>query len=207
MVITSGNVALMADPESLKPTADRFVEATLELIAEQGGSLNVNLREVARRIGCAHTNVYNYFDSFDDLLWTAFRRVLDDYSDHFTHGLDKSLSRDEYLHRLIGNLVAYPQRNPGFYRFIGSDPISAGVFPADILATVVEMKRQLFEAFRHCAPGTDTAAVDEACDIVYAYIDGETFNLINQRVVPGEDIAGRMLNNAIRLFRLLTKEK
>ena len=205
MVITSGNVALMADPESLKPTADRFVEATLELIAEQGGSLNVNLREVARRIGCAHTNVYNYFDSFDDLLWTAFRRVLDDYGARLFGNLNDSLQRDEYLLRIVTNLVTYPQQDPGWYRFIGSDPIGAVDFPSDILDKVVEMKQQLFAVFRNCAPDVDQAVVDEACDVVYAYIDGETFNLINQRVVPGEDVAGRIVGNAIRVFRLLTR--
>ena len=197
----------MTGRPSLRPTADRFVETTLELISESGGSLGVNLREIARRMGCAHTNVYNYYDSFDDLLWSAFRRVLDDYSDFWARDLDESLARDEYLRRLITNLVAYPQQHPGLYRFIGSDPISAGDFPDDILDTVVAMKQQLFAAFRNCAPGTDVTVVDEACNIVYAYIDGETFNLINERVVPGEDVAGRTVGNAIRLFGLLTEQK
>lgn len=195
---------MVGDP-SPRPTAERFIDTTLELIAEKGGSQGVNLREVARRMGCAHTNVYNYFDSFDDLLWSAFRRVLDDYGAHWMYGLDEAQTPDNHLILLVTNLVTYPQRNPGLYRFIGSDPISAGEFPADILATVVEMKQQLFAAFRHCAPEVDHAVVDEACDIVYAYIDGETFNLINQRVVPGEDVAGRIVDNAIRLFHLLTR--
>ncbi len=130
-------------------------------------------------------------------------KLLDDYAAYWTQDLDESLARDEYLRRLITNLVGYPQQNPGLYRFIGSDPVSAGDFPADILATVVEMKEQLFAAFRICAPDTDPTVVDEACNIVYAYIDGETFNLINQRVVPGEDVAGRIVGNAVRLFTLL----
>ena len=33
------------------PMADEFVTVTLELIEEQGGSHDVNLREVARRVG------------------------------------------------------------------------------------------------------------------------------------------------------------
>ena len=195
----------MTGAESPRPTSDRFVDTTLELIAEKGGSQGVNLREVARRLGCAHTNVYNYFDSFDDLLWTAFRRVLNDYGSRLFGNLGESLPSDEYLLRIVTNLVTYPQQNPGWYRFIGSDPLGTADFPSDILDIVVEMKAQLFAAFRNCAPEVDHAVVDEACDIVYAYIDGETFNLINQRVVPGEDIAGRIVGNAIRLFHLLTR--
>ena len=196
----------MAKQHRTRLTADRYVDETLVLIAEKGGSLDVNLREVSRRLGCAHTNVYNYFTSFDDLLWTAFRRVLDDYNAYWGRNLDDSLPSKEYLQRLVTNLVNYPQQNPGWYRFIGSDPITAGDFPTDILDTVVAMKQQLFAAFRTCAPETDSAITDEACNIVYAYIDGETFNLINQRVVPGEDIAGRIVGNAVRLFNLLTNE-
>ena len=187
-----------------RPTADRFVDTTLELIAERGGSQEVNLREVARRMGCAHTNVYNYFASFDELLWAAFRRVLEDYEDHLFSGVDDSLIGDELLERLIASLVAYPQHNPGWYRFIGSDPISADEFPDDVLDKVFQMKQRLFDAFRRCAPGTDPTVTDETCNIIYAYIDGETFNLINERVVPGEDVAGRIVSNSLRLFEVLT---
>lgn len=186
------------------PTAKRFIDTTLELIAEKGGSQGVNLREVARRMGCAHTNVYNYFSSFDELLWATFRRVLDDYEGHLFSGADDSLTGDELLEKLITSLVDYPQQHPGWYRFIGSDPISAGDFPADILDKVVEMKQRLLATFRRCAPITDPAVSDEACNIIYAYIDGETFNLINERVVPGEDVAGRIVSNSLRLFEVLT---
>ena len=185
-------------------TAERYVEATLAVIAEKGGSQDVGLREISRRIGCAHTNVYNYFAGLDDLLWGAFRQVLDDYGTFLFSGLDDTLSPDEWLHQLVRKLVAYPQENPGLYRFIGTDPLSE--IPTDILDTVVAMKQRLFEAFRRGAPNVDPAVVDEASNIVYAYIDGETFNLINERVVPGEDVGGRIVGNAIRLFGLLTKD-
>ena len=183
-------------------TAERYLEETLTLIAEKGGSQDVGLREISRRIGCAHTNVYNYYAGLDDLLWAAFRQVLDDYDSFLFGDLDDTLSPEESLRRLVTNLVAYPQQNPGLYRFIGADPIAD--IPADVLDTVVVMKRRLIEAFRRAAPDVPAAAVEEAGTIVYAYIDGETFNLINERVVPGENVAGRIVGNAVRLFALLT---
>ena len=184
-------------------TAERFIETTLELIAESGGSTQVNLRQIARRVGCAHTNVYNHFSSFEDLLWAAFRRVLEDYARYLLHDLDAGLETDEYLRRLITNLVTYPQNKPGHYRFIGSDPVGPGGFPDDILETVSVLKTQLIDAFQAAAPWADPAAAEEACNIIYAYIDGETFNVINDRIVPGEDIRGRIVANALRLFSLL----
>jgi len=36
------------------------------------------------------------------------------------------------------------------------------------------------------------------------YLDGEVFNLINGHFLPGEDIAGRVIDNIECLFELLT---
>ena len=52
-------------------------------------------------------------------------------------------------------------------------------------------------------PSTEPAEAQAAADIVLAYIDGETLNLINGRAVPGEDLQGRVVGNALRLFGLL----
>ena len=187
-------------------TADRLVDATVDLIAERGGSQDVNLREIARRVGCAHTNVYNYFTSFDDLLWAAFRRTLRRYAERIVDGLDDSMTQLEYFRRLVTNLATFPQENPGLYRFIGSDPIDVDAIPEDILATVSRVKDWLFEAF--VAVSGSRIGPHEAqdfCNITYGYIDGETFNYINGRVVPGEDIPGRIVKNSVRLFTVLTR--
>jgi AcrR family transcriptional regulator len=188
------------------PTGERFVEMTLALIAENGGSQDVNLREISRRVGCAHTNLYNYYPTYQDLLWEAFRRVLVEYGECVVDGLDDSLGPDEYLHRLITNLACYPEQHPGLYRFIASDPINIEELPGDILGAVAQMKVWLTKTF---AAVSGAATVEEsriASDIVLAYIDGETLNLINGRVVPGEDVRGRIVVNALRLFQLLIGE-
>lgn len=195
----------MVKTQRTGPTAARFVEETVALIAEKGGSRDVNLREVSRRVGCAHTNVYNYFASFDDLLWEAFRRVLRAYGDAMTRGLDESLTPIDYFRQLVTNLASFPQENPGLYRFIGSDPLDVEDIPGDILATVTHLKTWMLDTFKAVSEGrlSDEEA-EEFCNITYAYVDGETFNLINGRVVPGEDIPSRIVENAVRLFRVLT---
>jgi AcrR family transcriptional regulator len=188
------------------PTAERFVEETLSLIAERGGSHGVNLREVSRRVGCAHTNVYNYYASFDDLLWAAFRRTLRIYGEYLVNDLHDSLQPLEYFRRLVSNLVAFPLQNPGLYRFIASDPIDVEQIPRDVLETVSRMKRWLFETLEACAAGVGASEAEESGNIILAYIDGETLNLINGRVIAGEDVRGRVVDNALRLFALLTRD-
>ncbi len=189
-----------------KPTAERFVTTTLELIEEQGGSLSVNLRQISRRMGCAHTNVYNYFETYQDLLWEAFRRGLDAYGEYLVHDLSEDLDADEYLRRVIANLATFPEEHPGLYRLIGSDPIEVEEIPEDILEYVTGMKEWLATAFRAAGgPGLDEAEAAQACDIVLSYIDGETLNLLNGREIPSEDLRGRIIGNAEKLVALLTK--
>lgn len=190
-------------PPSRGLSADRFIDATLELIAEEGGSIGVNLRAISRRLGCAHTNAYNYFDSYGDLLWGAFRRALRIYGEYLIHDLDRDLESREYLQRTLVNLATFPQQNPGLYRFIASDPIDLASIPGDVMETVTAMKQWLADVVAVAAPGTDPSEAREAADVVLAYIDGETLNLINGRAIPDEDLEGRVVANAVRLFDLL----
>jgi len=194
---------MLRDPGA--DTGQRLVEATLELIAEGGGSLGVNLRGISRRVGCAHTNVYNYFDSFQSLLWAAFRRALRIYGEHLTRGLDTTMPAGVYLETVVSNLASFPRENPGLYRFIGSDPIEPGTLPGDVMDTVVAMKRWFSLVVAAAAgPSVDPTSAGSAADIVLAYIDGETLNLINGRSIPDEDLGSRVVTNALRLFDLLT---
>ena len=203
--MTTGNLT-PSTPLSKGLSADRFIDATLELIAEEGGSIGVNLRAVSRRLGCAHTNVYNYFDSYGELLWGAFRRSLRVYGQYLIHDLDRDLEPREYLQRTLVNLATFPQQNPGLYRFIASDPIDLASIPGDLMETVTAMKQWLADVVAAAAPGTDHARAREAANVMLAYIDGETLNLINGRAIPDEDLEGRVVANAFRLFDLLMGE-
>jgi len=197
----------MAKPPRTGPTAERFVTTTLSLIAAEGGSQNVNLRQVSREMGCAHTNVYNYFASYEDLLWVSFHRTLHLYGEYLVRDLDDSLDPQEYLRRLVSNLATFPEANPGLYRFIASDPIDLDRIPDHTLELVATMKTWLSEVLTSVvAPDIDADEAESVANIVLAYIDGETLNLINDRVVPGEDVRGRIVENALRLFRVLSED-
>lgn len=189
-------------------TAERYIETTLKLVTEQGGSSQVNLREISRRIGCAHTNAYNYFESREDLLWYAMRRVLQQYGDAMASGLDESESPSSNFRRLMRNMVEWSINNPGLHRFISSDPIKPEEIPQDIINNVSTMKEWITQTLKALADNQiDGEGLRDLVDIMLGYLDGEVFNLINGRVLPGEDIAGRVINNLERLFSLLTATK
>ena len=183
------------------------METTLELIAEEGGSLNVNLRQISRRMGFAHTNLYNYFDSYQDLMWAAFRRALDIYARYLIKDLRPDMSPEDYVHQVLSNLAFFPQEHTGLSRLVGSDPIDVEEIPDDILHSVTHMKGWLSEVLAAASGATlDAEEAASAADIVLAYIDGETLNLINGRVIPTEDLQGRIVSNAMRLFTLLAED-
>ncbi len=197
----------MAKRNSKGPSRERFIEETLTLIAEKGGSRDVNLREISRRVGCAHTNAYNYFNNMDDLLWETFRRALHLYAEGITDGLDDRLSGYKYFDRLIRNMVGFAVDNPGLYRFIGSDPLNPETIPKDIIETITGLKLFYLKVFRALGRGTITAKkADQAGNTILSYMDGEIFNLINGRYLPDDQIQGRIVGNIHNLFTLLTSK-
>ncbi len=187
------------------PTADRYIEGTLALIAERGGSTQVNLREISRRIGCAHTNAYNYFEGLEDLLQHAFRQVIRQYGEAITSGLDGNLSGHAFFRRMVRNMIEWSIQNPGLHRFISSDPLDPEQLPNDILETVIRMKKWIAQVLEVLAcERLNEQGLTRMVDVILGYLDGEVFNLINGRFLPGEDIAGRVIDNIERLFELLT---
>jgi AcrR family transcriptional regulator len=195
----------MSRRTSTGPTTQRFVEETLGLIAEKGGSRDVNLREVCRRVGCAHTNAYNYFGSFQDLLWATFGEGLDRYAQAIGAGLDQPLGPRDWYRQLITNLVEFAVHNPGLHRFLGSDPLPLDSIPDELLAAIDRLKGSFVTSIAAlCGPRLDAREVQEMAAILLTYLDGETLNLINGRFLPGEDIVARVVDNAERLFTLLS---
>ncbi|MDJ0768211.1 MAG: TetR/AcrR family transcriptional regulator [Ilumatobacter sp.] len=185
-------------------TAERFVDVTLELIEEQGGSQNLSLREVARRVGCAPTNVYNYFDGLPGLLWEALRRAVIHYAHAVANGLDDDAPPLDFLRHVVANLITYAREHPGLYRFISWDPINDGTYSDEVIQTVVALNEWFVDVIVACAPETDRDVAQNAFYVIDAYISGESANLVTNRALPGADIATRMLDNALRLFTSLT---
>ncbi len=184
---------------------ERYIQETLDLIAEKGGSMDVNLREVSRRIGCAHTNAYNYFDSFDDLLWEAYRSGLRTYGEFIVDGLSDDLSGEAYFERMMRNMFEFGLENPGLHRFISSDPFSPEDIPGDIIECVIDMKAWFNQAvFTLCMGRVTKEEANSIGDILLGYMDGELFNIINGRVLPNEEARDRVLGNLDTLFVLLT---
>jgi len=106
------------------------------------------------------------------------------------------------------NMVEWPIQNPGLHRLISSDPLNPEQIPQDIIDTVTIMKEWIAQVLKALSSDRINGQnLVDLVDIMLGYLDGEIFNLINGRVLPGEDIAGRVINNLERLYTLLTAKK
>ena len=113
------------------PTSERLIEITVNLIDENGGLQGVNLRKIAKLAGCAHTNVYNYFQNFEGLLWAALERILKrwlQYTEEQEQG-SPDLEPDTFLARAIASQLDFALEHSGWYRFIWLEPLSGSPPP------------------------------------------------------------------------------
>lgn len=195
----------MTEKKRSNPISGQFVDETLNLIEEKGGSHDVNLREVSRRVGCAHTNAYNYFGSFEGLLWASYRKAIRIYDEYLTNNLDISDSDFSSLSLLIERLAKFPMDHPGLYRFIGSDPLAIENMPPDVIEAISELKERFIQGIMKLNnPVMSHSDAADIASIIIAYISGESFDVINGRVLPEEDLPGRIVRNALRLYGCLS---
>ena len=186
-------------------TAHRFVESTVKLIAEREGSHDVNLRNIAREVGCAHTNVYNYFNGVDELMWKAMESVLFKLGEYLQQDLSDSLPPKDYLEQLMTNYVEFAEEQPGFFRFISTDPLVSSEIPEniqEIIQSLVDFFNRVFQQLSEDKLDHPKAA--EVGSIILAYLEGDLLDMINGRYFPGDDIRGRVVRNSLHLYELLT---
>jgi AcrR family transcriptional regulator len=186
-------------------TYTKYIEAMLETISEKGGLTGVNLRMVSKKIGCAHTNAYNYFDGYDGLIFAAYDRALVLYGLSVIKGLDEIEDGGEYFITFIKNIITFAIENPGYYRFIGSDSFDIENLSIETIQKAIELKTFFLDVFYSVTkPLLDKKEADENANILMSYIDGELFNIINKRAFPDDDTANRMIFNTIKLVKLFT---
>jgi AcrR family transcriptional regulator len=200
------------------PGKERFVAMTLEMLDEGVGARELNLRTIARRLGCAHTNAYNYFASLEDLLWWSLREALE----RMVNGgsLPDSDESRRYLSVPRDPLRAYidfAMNHPEWYRLVWMVPLN-GPPPPEVLAYLPVPGRMLVEwledylgrkAGASVVQGANTTAgregeVEACARILHRYIHGELAILTTGRLLdPVDQFRRKLVENTDRLFRQL----
>lgn len=188
-----------------QPNRERLIDATLELIIANGGCRGVNLRQVAAKVGCAHTNAYNWFDSLEDLYWAALRRAVELQHADTVARLQAPEAAQAPLRCFLESQVLFAQENPGLYRLFWLEPLS-GTPPAEVLMFLGEMRglwmSHLGARLAELNSRTDPAWAGQ---IIHGYVHGEICKLIGrQAFVPvTTDDRARIVGNTLTLIDLV----
>jgi AcrR family transcriptional regulator len=189
--------------------ARQYVDAALAHIDKSGGAGGLNLRELSRTIGCAHTNAYNYFASSDELVWHSLVGALARLMQYTLDAMAQvGADPGPRLEAFVGSQVEFAMAHPGWYRLIWLDPLPGTPPPA--LVSALNEPRMLFAEIiaKLAPPALGEGQARHIADILHNYLHGALSKLVAERLPSGipSSPAADIVADAGLLLGLLAKE-
>jgi AcrR family transcriptional regulator len=186
-------------------TAERLLDVTLELIDKRGSSRGVNLREIAKRAGCAHTNAYNYFYNLEELFWYALARLLKRMEKYMVEKVGLVYDSNQYFEKFILGQIDFAFEHPGWYRFIWLEHIS-GSPPRVVMQYWEKLQADfILVIFALSKKRLSQAQSESVAEIIRGYIHGEICSLLSGKNYRSdrEHIQSRIIKNAETMLEAL----
>jgi AcrR family transcriptional regulator len=184
-----------------------IIKTTLGLIEENGGIKDVNLRGIAKRIGCNHTNMYNYFDSLDEIFWEALVQVLLNMIDYVDANLEGELDPEYRFYLMISNIIDFTMEHPGWFRLIWLEPLRGE--PSSEVINILYKPGESLNA--EIIKGSNNMLSQEKAssisNIIHGYVHGELCKWLNNRsfINSKEEMKKLIIFNVKQLYQLLSK--
>lgn len=163
-----------------KITGEQVISTTLELIKAKEGLSQVNLREIARQLGCAHTNLYNYFSSLEEVLWRAHQEVQLRLLNYVTDNLE-NIQTNLRLEYISARFIEFYLENKGWFKLLWFEK-----FDQDRPKENIEITVKVVDAFIDILSETyGNQITKEDCryilHTVHCYLNGEISIYISGR--------------------------
>lgn len=189
-----------------KLSKEKILETALELIDEKGGYSEVNFREIARRLGCAHTSLYHFYESYPRLLLAALEEIRRRMSAEVLRDKDNREEPNHFL-RHVSALVDFNLRHKGWYRFLWMDshPLSM----EEIVSMDERPERIFITELTALSHGRlDEVSAGRLLGILHAYFHGEFVKFLGGRSAIGEekDLKRILMENLRFMYETLVKE-
>lgn len=213
MVITAGNIIVEVRKSKKNISKDQVIETAVELIKDKQDTRSVNLREIARVLGCAHTNLYNYFPSFNDLLWEVHIAIQARFIEEVSLRLTKIQDAELRLQCFFATFIDIYLSHIGWFRLEWFDYIGENRPERNKTATekmvyqLVDILTDIWIDLYHDAP--DRKKMNRILHNVHCYIIGEVSNFINgRRLIHDEtELKNYVLSTSISIFKLCLREE
>ncbi|MGM0508920.1 MAG: TetR/AcrR family transcriptional regulator [Fusobacteriota bacterium] len=184
-----------------KDTKTKILEVTLEIIDETQDIREVSLRKIARRLDIAHTSIYNYFDSLNDLYLKCVDVAIIKGGEYVKSKMDNS---SQPLYTFFEAQFDFAIMHPGWYKFIWIANIAGK--ENKVYRTNIEEPRRIFVdvVFRP----DDKLSEDSKyhlVDILHGYFHGDIVKYITGRlhIDDGDEAKKHILDNTMELYNML----
>lgn len=207
MVITAGNRNGAENVKKNKNTISKeiIVDTALRLIEERGGSKGVTLRDIAKELGCAHTNLYNYHDSLDEIFWEAIAKVLIKEIDFLSDALNSKAKNEEKLNKCLECLVDFSMKYPGWFKLVWLDSLS-GQPSAEVNKIIMKPGEGFIELIMETSSSLSKDEAATVANILHSYLHGELCKWVNGRsFISDEEIRKEIITNLKNIYKALTK--
>lgn len=189
-------------------TKEQIIETALDLLKDKSNIRSVNLRHIARVLGCAHTNLYNYFPSFNDLLWEAHMEIENKFIEKIAMELEGVKDNKMKLHHFYFSLSELYLDNKGWFRLAWLDyiddvrPEKHKISTNKVVNTMVEMLGDIWSGIYPNVP--DKERIHCVLHDVHCYIVGEVSNFINGRglIEDSKMLKRHIAETAVTFFTL-----
>ena len=160
-----------------------FVDTTLRLLDDGLALRELNLRRLARELGCAHTNAYNYVSSFEELLWYALASALEQLM-QATKAESTGLLFEE--NSLLDAYCTFTKDHPAWFRLIWIEQLGSNI-PADIVP-ILDQPSHMMRVWLKKSVGDrfDEETIIERGEILFSFLHGQLCLLSTGRMPLSE---------------------
>ena len=191
-----------------KITKEQIIETALELMRNKDDLRRLNLREIARTLGCAHTNLYNYFPSYNDLLWETHIALLGIFIDILIKKVETINTAELRLSYFFGTFVDMYLDNKGWFRLAWHEYLGEERPEQDIKVTektneaLTKQLSDIWEQLTGKCP--DAKKIKSVLHNVHCYIIGEISNhILGRGLIENEsELKTHIKSEAVNMFKL-----
>jgi len=189
------------DKESIVKTAKRLMK--------KEGPSQVSFRSVARELGCAHTNLYNYFPNAEMLVYESGESILQDMALAASEGLVALKNAKTRLERFYSNTLKLYLDHPGWFHLIWSYPPRFERAPeseAKINEAIQHFVEIAKKSLKHCKNYADA---HNLIHTVNAYLLGELSIYFGGRSLfkDREALESYVVKRCVELTQLLDRKQ
>ncbi|UYP44628.1 hypothetical protein NEF87_000913 [Candidatus Lokiarchaeum ossiferum] len=161
----------------------KLIEICCQMIDEKKGLNNISLRSIARKAGCAHTNIYNFFGDFNSFLYAAMIHTMENII-LFTQKQVGTRARNfEHFPAFIDAQIDFAHQHEGLFRFIWLEKIEEPI-PLRVTQFSEELKKRFAElVYNSMQEKVPRNAAYEISYILHSYLHGELCKFITRRTI------------------------